>query len=285
MKIIGKSSWAAASSRCRSRPLNPGRRTSSTRQPGTSALRCCRNSRADAKVVTCSPTDRRSRCSASRIETSSSTTKIMASTVVMTPSRHCTRAVEARCCFDPPCSAPLALPGCLRPGRGFRVLAGALLRRRPQGKPHSSARPVMRHCPQLPPVLLDNRTTDRQPHPQPLRLRSVKRREDRLELLRGNPHPGVLDCRLHCVRSLLTRPDDQLTRALGHPGHRFNRVQHEVEQHLLHLHPIAPDGRQGGGHLYTQGHPLADDFVLRQADNLVHELRQVQPRFLGCSFA
>jgi hypothetical protein len=126
---------------------------------------CCRNSRADAKVVTGSPTERRSRCSASRIEASSSTTNIMASTAVMAPSHHCTRAVAARCFFDTLCSAPLALPGRPRHRRGLWALACALLRRRPQGKLHGDPGPSVRHRPQPPAMLLHDRATDRQPHP------------------------------------------------------------------------------------------------------------------------
>ena len=65
-----------------------------TLQPGTSAPRWCRNSRADAKVVIYSPTDRRNHGSTSRLEASSSTTKIIASPALMPPSRHGARAVE-----------------------------------------------------------------------------------------------------------------------------------------------------------------------------------------------
>src|SRR5262245_48642358 len=83
MKMIGRSISTAASSRCRSSPLRPGSRTSSTRQAGTSGRWLVRNSRADAKVATLRPTERRRLWSASRIAASSSITKTMACVLVM----------------------------------------------------------------------------------------------------------------------------------------------------------------------------------------------------------
>ena len=60
---------------CRSRPSRPGRDTSRTRQLGTRARGCVRNSCADANVSGCQPSQRISNSSDSRTETSSSTTK------------------------------------------------------------------------------------------------------------------------------------------------------------------------------------------------------------------
>jgi hypothetical protein len=134
-------------------------------------------------------------------------------------------------------------------------------------------------------VLLHDRATDRQSHPQPLRLGGVKRREDLVELLRGQPHPTVLDRHEHRARRLLTCPDPHLARALGHGGQRLQHVQHEVEQDLLELHPITHHRGEVGGDLHVQGYPLVDEFMLEQADDLVHERRQRQPRRRGSGFA
>jgi hypothetical protein len=60
-----------------------------------------------------------------------------------------------------------------------------------------------------------SRRTFRQPHPQPLRLRSVKRREHLVELLRGDPQPGVLDRYSHRLRRLLLHLNPHLVRATG----------------------------------------------------------------------
>src|SRR3989441_12291573 len=77
MKMIGMSARSTATRCCRSRPLSPGRLTSSTRQlgPGTSGRD--RNSCADANVSGCQPAQRISNSSDSRTDTSSSTTNTM----------------------------------------------------------------------------------------------------------------------------------------------------------------------------------------------------------------
>src|SRR4029077_19867758 len=74
MNMIGMSIRSAAMRFCRSRPLRPGRETSSTRQLGTSTRGRARNSCADANVSGCQPSERISNSSDSRTDTSSSTT-------------------------------------------------------------------------------------------------------------------------------------------------------------------------------------------------------------------
>src|SRR4029453_6097048 len=64
---------------CRSRPLGPGSRTSSTRHAGRSAGGAARKGWAVGKVSTGSPTERSSRDSARRTDGSSSTTYTTAS--------------------------------------------------------------------------------------------------------------------------------------------------------------------------------------------------------------
>src|SRR5262245_56112965 len=83
MNMIGRSISTAASSRCRSSPLRPGSRTSSTRQAGASGRWLVRNSRAEAKVTTRRPTEQRRLWSASRIAASSSITKTVSCVLVM----------------------------------------------------------------------------------------------------------------------------------------------------------------------------------------------------------
>src|SRR5712671_2403052 len=74
MKMTG--TWASAllSFCCTSRPLSPGRLTSSTIQPGISSLHRSRSSRALANVSTLKFAERIRPWSESRTETSSSTT-------------------------------------------------------------------------------------------------------------------------------------------------------------------------------------------------------------------
>src|ERR1051325_95304 len=74
MKIIGIWHFLAASSGCKSSPLNPRSLTSSTRQLGASAGSCCRAVSADSNVSTCRPTALMRNFSEERTDGSSSTT-------------------------------------------------------------------------------------------------------------------------------------------------------------------------------------------------------------------
>src|SRR5712691_9124241 len=75
MKIMGIEALTLASSCCRSRPLNPGSWTSSTRQLGASGRWLVKNSCAEANVCTFRPVERMRFRRLSRIDLSSSTTK------------------------------------------------------------------------------------------------------------------------------------------------------------------------------------------------------------------
>src|SRR2546427_2066050 len=77
MKMIGTSVRSIATRFCSSRPLRPGRETSSTRQLGTSARGRARNSCAEANVSGSQPSERINNSSDSRTEMSSSTTNTM----------------------------------------------------------------------------------------------------------------------------------------------------------------------------------------------------------------
>src|SRR5713226_6666191 len=77
MKMIGNAVFAAAISRCMSSPLRPGKRTSSTMQPGRSGRLLSRNSWGDPNNSTSSPTEWNRLSSALRIDGSSSMTTIV----------------------------------------------------------------------------------------------------------------------------------------------------------------------------------------------------------------
>src|SRR5919198_1801510 len=83
MNTIGIWISASLKARCRSRPLNPGKRTSRTRQEGASRDRLFRNSCAEPKVSTLKPADWRSRAVEMRTSASSSTTNTVASISVI----------------------------------------------------------------------------------------------------------------------------------------------------------------------------------------------------------
>src|SRR5271169_128516 len=72
--MIGRVTPRSRRPRCSSSPLDPGSRTSRTRQPGVSECRVFRNSWAEPKVRTSRRTDRTRLAIPSRTDTSSSTT-------------------------------------------------------------------------------------------------------------------------------------------------------------------------------------------------------------------
>src|SRR6516165_9782921 len=75
MKMIGMSRRSVAICACKSRPLRPGSRISSTRQLGEAGRGRARNSVAEAKVSGRQPAESSNDSSDSRTEASSSTTK------------------------------------------------------------------------------------------------------------------------------------------------------------------------------------------------------------------
>src|SRR5207245_10398568 len=85
---IGKGASVWASSRWRSRPLSPGRRTSSTRHPGEFGRGLLRNACALGKTWTVSPTEVKSLRRESRTDLSSSITKMTGSVVLIPTGRY-----------------------------------------------------------------------------------------------------------------------------------------------------------------------------------------------------
>src|SRR5262249_22211322 len=85
IKITGISMSTSAIRFCRSIPLSPGRCTSNTRQLGAFARGPAKNCCAEANVSTLSPADRIKPSKDSRTDSSSSTTKTIASGSVITP--------------------------------------------------------------------------------------------------------------------------------------------------------------------------------------------------------
>jgi hypothetical protein len=92
-------------------------------------------------------------------------------------------------------------------------------------------------------VRLDDRTTDREPEPQTARLGRVERLEEAIEVRRRDSRTGIAYRHAHVVGSGFTAADQQFARPLAHPADGLDRVDDQVQHHLLHLYPIALDGR------------------------------------------
>ena len=89
---------------------------------------------------------------------------------------------------------------------------------------------------------LDDRPANRQPHPHAAGLRGVKRIEHALEMRRIDAWPGIAHCHKDtCV--VLLGADQQLSCPFLCRAHCFDRVQEQVQDHLLQLNAIAVNGK------------------------------------------
>src|SRR2546430_5261713 len=109
MKMIGMSVRSLAMRFCRSRPLRPGRETSSMRQLGTRTRGRLRNSCADANISGSQPSKRINNSSDSRTETSSSTTNTIGVPSDMGDDHTSWPSARAKFILYPP-SAATSLP-------------------------------------------------------------------------------------------------------------------------------------------------------------------------------
>src|SRR5258708_6700403 len=90
----------------------------------------------------------------------------------------------------------------------------------------------------------DDRTADRQPHPQTAGLRRVEGGEEVLETRRVQAWPRILHRDQHAIRIGLTGGDEQLSRPFRDRAHRLDSVDDEIKDDLLQLYAISFDERQ-----------------------------------------
>ena len=108
---------------------------------------------------------------------------------------------------------------------------------------------LARRGPEPSPVSLNDRAADRQAHTHALRLGRVEGFKEAWEALRRQPRPGIPHTDAHAFRLIGFRTDLQFATAVTVAAHRLDGVDDQVDHHLLNLHPIAPEERQGLGEL------------------------------------
>src|SRR4051794_38428770 len=94
---------------------------------------------------------------------------------------------------------------------------------------------------QVPVMRFDNRATDRQSHPQTAGLRRVEGVEDAIETFRGQPRARVLHLDENTVWCSLSGGDKHLSGSVRDRTHCLDRIDNQVEDHLLQLDAIALD--------------------------------------------
>src|SRR5207244_13655946 len=78
-------------------------------------------------------------------------------------------------------------------------------------------------------MVLNNRATDRQPHPHSLRLGGVESIEDPSHALRVQANARVLHCNTHLIDLTALRSDDQLSRSVSNRAHGFDRIHDQIK--------------------------------------------------------
>jgi hypothetical protein len=98
-------------------------------------------------------------------------------------------------------------------------------------------------CPQPAPMGIDDRSTDRQSHPYSARLRGVESLENAIETIRINARTGIAHRHENATGRGLLGADRQLSWPRLDRVHGFDRVQDQVQHHLLQLNTIPLDGK------------------------------------------
>src|SRR5262245_47670291 len=139
---------------------------------------------------------------------------------------------------------------------------------------------LVRLRPQPAAMSVDDRSTDRQPHPCSGRLRGVERLENPLQIRRIDARPGIAHGHEDAGLVLLGA-DRQLSCPRRSRAHGFNRVQDEVQDHLLQLNAIAMNGRRLVSEPSLNRDAVPDDRASRQRNHLGYrriEIKMILPR-------
>ena len=117
---------------------------------------------------------------------------------------------------------------------------------RGQGEPKFCATGFVRLCPQPAPMGIDDGPADRQPHAHAAGFGGVEGLENTIEMFRIDPWPGIAHRHEDAVRLVRFGADQQLPgpSSTQTDAHGFDRVQDQVQYHLLHLNTIRLNGRQ-----------------------------------------
>src|SRR6516162_2589388 len=112
-----------------------------------------------------------------------------------------------------------------------------------------------------------NWTADRQSHSHAGRLGCVKRIEKTIEVFLAYARPGIPDRDDHTIWLVRLSADLQLAYVQAALTHCLDRVQDQVEDHLLKLGPISCHGRQAFGKLRLYRNAVFHGFTPRELDH------------------
>src|SRR5215469_3156623 len=143
---------------------------------------------------------------------------------------------------------------------------------RGQGKCEGSAPQLARLRPKAPLMCLNNRSADGEANPEASRLCTVEGSENAFGVLRLQSGAGILDRNDNLARPAVPRADPQLSCPSRPAAHGFNRVHHEVEDHLLQLDPISAHEWQALREPAVHRHTVFHELSMTERDDLMYRL-------------
>jgi hypothetical protein len=87
----------------------------------------------------------------------------------------------------------------------------------------------------------DDRTADRESHAHAAGFGGEKGVEQLVRVFGGDPDTTVLHSYQYLTCFMLVRSDHQLALPIRDRLHRFNAIDHQIDEHLLELGPLAAD--------------------------------------------
>jgi hypothetical protein len=115
---------------------------------------------------------------------------------------------------------------------------------------------------------IDDRPTDRQPDPHPAGLRAVECLEYTLQMRRMDARPGIGHCHQDACVAFFAA-DQQVSCDGLNRAHGFNRVQDQIQNHLLQLNAIPLNGKQSVRKPGLDRDAIPDDSASRQHNDLI----------------
>ena len=109
-----------------------------------------------------------------------------------------------------------------------------------------------------PAVKFDDRTADRKSHAHATGFGGEESIEQPIRAIGGEPNAAVRHRDSHLLCVILLRSDHELARSIRDRLHRFDAVDHQIEDHLLQLNFIGENDGERARLFDAQRHPGAE---------------------------
>src|SRR5260370_4765487 len=126
-----------------------------------------------------------------------------------------------------------------------------------------------------------DRAANREPEPQTARLGRVEWLEDMLSGPRRKSRTRISHCDEHATGLRFFRADQQVPRTVAGFAHRLDRVDDQVQDYLLQLHPISCNERQVLRGLHVHRDTVLHGFAAGELNHLADcsaDLQAILPR-------